>query len=319
MQNNLKNIKFSIVVPTYNEENDILATLKSLVTLDWPNYEILVIDDSTDRTPEIVRCFEMQGVRLIRPIEREGRCGARNLGILESCGEVVVILNADVRLPVDFLRRIALHYDQGADYVLVRSEVENIDDLFARYLESVGRVKYYDRNSQFLEWTEGFSCRRKIAIDAGLFPVGYAVPLCAGEDGVFGENLRKIGAKRHVDLEIICTHIAPATLSEYWRIRKGRGQGGPQVRRFLQGWSFGRIATRAALRIIRTALMTITLFPMLMVCFRYSKKSPYGLVDLLPFCWAWVIEQTSFSVGEWKSLFQIKKAEIHIKSCRAQT
>lgn len=302
-------MKFSIVVPTYNEENDIAATLDSLVALDWPDYEILVVDDSNDRTPEIVSSYANQGVRLIRPVKREGRCGARNLGILESSGEVVVILNADVHLPVDYLCRIAKHYEQGADYVLVRSEIENLGDLFARYVESVSLHDFYGENPRPMEWTEGFSCRRQIAINAGLFPTGYAVPLCAGEDGVFGDNLRKLGAKKIVDLCIVCTHIAPASLSEYWYIRKGRGQGSPQVRRFLQGWSFGQIAIRATLRVIRTAVMAITLLPMLWLCFRYAKKSPRGKVDILPFCWAWLVEQVAFSVGEWQSWLQIRRAE----------
>lgn len=302
-------MKFSIVIPTYNEENDIAATLDCLVALDWPNYEILVVDDSNDRTPEIVSNYANRGVSLIRPAKREGRCGARNLGILESSGQVVVILNADVHLPPDFLYRIAKHYEQGADYVLVRSKIENLGDLFARYVESVSLHDFYGENPKPMEWTEGFSCRRQIAINAGLFPTGYAVPLCAGEDGVFGDSLRKLGAKKIVDLGIVCTHIAPASLSEYWYIRKGRGQGSPQVRRFLQGWSFRQIGIRATLRVIRTTVMTITLIPMIWFCFRYAKKSPRGWVDILPFSWAWLIEQVAFSVGEWQSWLQIRRAE----------
>jgi glycosyltransferase involved in cell wall biosynthesis len=303
-------MKISIVVATYNEENDIAATLDSLVALQWPNFEIIVVDDSNDRTPDIVRSYENRGVRLIRPDKREGRCGARNLGIIESAGEVVVILNADVHLPVDFLSSIAEHYAQGADYVLVRSVIANPEDLFARYIESVGLYDYYGENQRPMEWTEGFSCRRSIAIDAELFPTGYAVPLCAGEDGVFGDNLHKLGAKKIIDLNIVCEHIAPASFSEYWYIRKGRGHGSPQVRRFLQGWSFGHITIRATLRILRTVMMMITLLPMLYVNYRYAKKSPGGLSDLFPFCWAWLVEQIAFSVGEWESLFQIRRAEM---------
>lgn len=302
-------MKFSIVVPTYNEENDIAATLNCLVALNWPDYEILVVDDSNDRTPEIVSSYTNQNVHLIRPAIREGRCGARNLGILESSGEVVVILNADVHLPPDFLSRIAKHYEQGADYVLVRSKVENLDDLFARYVESVSLNDFYGENPQPMEWTEGFSCRRQMAINVGLFPTGYAVPLCAGEDGVFGDNLRKIGAKKIVDLDIVCTHIAPASLSEYFYIRRGRGQGSPQVRRFIQGWSFAQIAIRATLRVIRNAVMAITLIPVLCLCFRYAKNSPRGWRDILPFCCAWLIEQFAFSIGEWQSWVRIRKAE----------
>lgn len=303
-------MKFSIVVPTYNEENDIAATLDCLVALQWHDFEIIVVDDSNDSTPDIVRSYSNKGVRLILPEKREGRCGARNLGILESNGEVIVILNADVRLPVDFLTSIAKHYEQGADYVLVRSVIANSDDLFARYVESVGLYDFYGENAKSMEWTEGFSCRRKIAVDAGLFPTGYAVPLCAGEDGVFGDSLRKLGAKKLIDLNIVCTHIAPASFSEYWYIRKGRGQGSPQVRRFLQGWSLGRIAARAVFRVLRTAIMIMTVLPMIYINYRYAKKSPKSLNDLLPFCFSWMIEQVAFSVGEWESLFQIRRAEI---------
>lgn len=302
-------MRFSIIVPTYNEEHDIGKTLDSLMLLDVAALEIIVVDDSTDSTPEIVRKYAGRGVKLIQPKVREGRCGARNLGIMAASGDVVVILNADTHLPVDFFRRIEPHYTSGADYVLVRSVVENMDDLFARYVESSGIALFYEQDPNLMEWTEGFSCRREIAIRAGLFPTGFAVSICAGEDGFFGENLRKQGARKKVDLNIVVTHIAPAPFHEYWAIRKGRGQGSPQVRRFLHKWGFFRICLRASLRIVKNSLMAITLFPMLLVCFRYARVSPRGRRDTLPFCWAWLIEQAAFSVGEWQSIIHIYQAE----------
>ena len=306
-------MRFSIVVPTYNEEKDISLTLESLVSLDWIDYEIIVVDDSTDNTPEIVRAFSSRGVRLIRPEKREGRCGARNTGIMESSGEIVVILNADVRLPSNFLILLSSHYEQGADYVLVRSMIENMEDLFARYVECVGLVRHYNGNPDCIEWTEGFSCRRQLAIDAGLFPTGFAVPICAGEDGFFGENLRRLGARKKVDLNIVCTHVAPALFSEYWYIRKGRGQGSPQIRRFVQKWSFSRIGFRALLRVFRTLVMVGGFFPMILTCHQIARKSPRGRADIIPFCWAWFIEQVAFHVGEWQSLRQIFIKERNLK------
>jgi glycosyltransferase involved in cell wall biosynthesis len=47
-------MKFSIIIPTYNEERGIGATLEALLSLDYPDREIIVVDDSSDRTPEIV-------------------------------------------------------------------------------------------------------------------------------------------------------------------------------------------------------------------------------------------------------------------------
>lgn len=302
-------MKFSIVVPTYNEERDIGATLDALLELDWPDVEILVVDDSTDSTPDIVCTYADRGVHLVRPKEPEGRCGARNLGILQSNGEVVVILNADVRLPSGFLNQLASHYVDGYDYVLVRSQVENIDDLFARYVECVGVVEHYRTDPSWMEWSEGFSCRRELAIRAGMFPVGFVVPICAGEDGYFGKNLRKLGARKKIDLNIVVRHVAPATLSEYWRIREGRGRGSPQIRRFLQRWSFTHMTAWATLRLVKTALWSGLMVPMLYLNYQAARESPRGMRDWLPFCYAWLIEQIAFHVGEWRSISQIYYAE----------
>jgi glycosyltransferase involved in cell wall biosynthesis len=298
-------LKFSIVIPTYNEEHDIGKTLDCLIALDYKNFEVLVIDDSTDSTPDIVSCYGKFGVELIRPETREGRCGARNIGILKATGDVVVILNADVHLPVDFLNRIHSHYMEGADYVLVRSDVKNLQDLFARYVNAVSIYDFYSENPQEMEWTEGFSCRRETAIAAGLFPSGFSIPLVAGEDKIFGENLKKIGARKIVDLSIVCQHIAPASLSEYWHIRKGRGEGAPQVRYFIQDWGVTIIFIWALLRLMKTIFLITLIFPTFFICYKYSRISSKKMRDLMPFCWAWIIEQISFNVGELQSLKKI--------------
>jgi len=301
-------MKFSIVVPTYNEQNDIAGTLDALVSLNYSNREIVVVDDSTDNTPSIVKNYEPYGVALIRPIIREGRCGARNIGILAAKGEVVVILNADVRLPPDFLDKILIHYQNGFDYVLVKSQVSNTDKLFARYVESVASAEE-SGDPSWMEWTEGFSCKRDIAIKAGLFPVGYPVPICAGEDGYFGTGLKSVGAKKAVDFSIVVPHIAPSKFLEYWDIRKGRGRGSPQIRRFLQKWPYSKIVIRASLRILRNIVLVATLFPVLFQLIRYSKYSNRGLLDVPLFGYAWAIEQIAFHVGEWQSILEIVKLE----------
>ena len=66
---------------------------------------------------------------------------------------------------------------------------------FARYVGAITDLDY-SSNPSWMEWTEGFSCRRELAIKAGLFPSGFPVPICAGEDGIFGTNLRNLGAKK---------------------------------------------------------------------------------------------------------------------------
>ncbi|MHB1300114.1 MAG: glycosyltransferase family 2 protein [Burkholderiales bacterium] len=302
-------MKFTIVVPTYNEEKDIAGTLGALLSIDYSDKEILVVDDSTDRTPEIVRMYAACGVRLIHP-GGGGRCEARNLGIQQAEGEILCILNADVRPRPDFLQRLAQHYEHGADYVLVGARISNTEYPFARYVGAMADAQYNEETDpDLMEWTEGFSCTKKVALEAGLFPEGYAVPICAGEDGFFGIALRKNGARKVVDFSIVVDHIAPSSFEDYWRIRRGRGAGSAQVHRFLDRWSYPRLILWNALKIIKTALYVGTVIPVFWICARAASHSPKGWQDIVLFAWAWLIEQVAFHVGEWKSTFEIMVRE----------
>lgn len=303
-------MRFSIIIPTYNEEHDIAGTLDSLVSLEHLDREIIVVDDSTDTTPQIVQRYADKGVRLIRPDNRDGRCGARNIGILESTGEVLVILNADVRLPHDFLDRIEEHYQAGYDYVLVKSEVSNMESFYARYIECGSRSYFYGNPKVKMEWTEGFSCRKKLAIRAGLFPAGFPVPICAGEDAVFADTLRALGARKKIDLSIVVTHVSPGAFGEYWYIRKGRGRGSPQVRRYLDQWPMSRIKVRATLRLLRSLGTIMMVLPLIYQSYRMAKSSPQGaLYDIFPFTWARAVEMVAFNIGEWEAIREIQLLE----------
>lgn len=77
LKNELSNdyyVPVSIIVPAYNEEVTIEATIRSLLALDYRLYEIIVVDDgSSDRTSETVqKIFGMQ--RIDRPIQRRIAC-----------------------------------------------------------------------------------------------------------------------------------------------------------------------------------------------------------------------------------------------------
>jgi len=53
--------KVSIIIPARNEEHNLHRLLRSLMTLDYPDYEIILVDDhSTDRTREIAESYKVQ-------------------------------------------------------------------------------------------------------------------------------------------------------------------------------------------------------------------------------------------------------------------
>lgn len=300
-------MKFSIVIPTYNEKEDIVGTLDSLVGLKWPDKEIIVVDDSTDETPDIVRRYADRGVRLIRPEKRGGRCEARNRGILESTGEVLVILNADVLLPPDFLDRLSKHYQSGADYVLVESKVLNMNELFPRYLEA--QHKWFYDGVDWIEWTEGFSCRRDAAIAIGMFPTGYPIPLVAGEDGIFGEKLRAGGYRKVIDRSIFVTHIAPATMEGYWPQRVGRTYATPLIWRYVEKRSMFVVFFRMIKALPGNLFATFLLIPIALSAFRFTKFSPKGKSDFFGFMWAAYVEHLAGFWGLWKAFKDLIRKE----------
>lgn len=88
-----KRPKVSVIVCAYNAANTLRACLESLGHLDYPDYEVLLIDDgSRDTTKEIAKDFP--GVRYLHA-EHQGLSAARNLGAREATGEVLAYTDAD--------------------------------------------------------------------------------------------------------------------------------------------------------------------------------------------------------------------------------
>ena len=90
--------KVSIVIPAYNEQENIAACLKSIFSSNYPekNIEVLVIDDgSNDKTKEIVKGFK--GVRLLEQ-NHLGKVEALNNGFRSASNEHVITIDADTVL-----------------------------------------------------------------------------------------------------------------------------------------------------------------------------------------------------------------------------
>jgi glycosyltransferase involved in cell wall biosynthesis len=90
--------RVTILIPTYNEEVALPATIASLAALDPPADELLLVDGgSTDATLALARAAGL--TCLVAP--RKGRGAQINHGVAHARGEVVCVLHADSLLPVD--------------------------------------------------------------------------------------------------------------------------------------------------------------------------------------------------------------------------
>jgi len=105
----------SVLIPAYCEEKVIAETLECATTIDYPNYEVVVVDDaSTDGTREAVRPFVESGrVRLISKQRNEGKAMAMNDALPCLRGEIVLIMDADAAPDPMILRWIIPHFESA--------------------------------------------------------------------------------------------------------------------------------------------------------------------------------------------------------------
>src|ERR1700724_768166 len=122
--------KVSIVVPARNEEEQIRETLVQLLTLDYSNYEIIVVNDrSTDRAGQIMDevAASSQAHSLLKVIHISelpsgwlGKTHAMWTAVQQASGDWLLFPHADVLLHHDSLRRAVAYAEaEGADHVVL--------------------------------------------------------------------------------------------------------------------------------------------------------------------------------------------------------
>ncbi|MEI6552941.1 MAG: glycosyltransferase family 2 protein [bacterium] len=100
-------MKVSIVIPAHNEEACIEKTLQKVLNQDYPDFEVIVVDNnSTDKTSELA---QKMGVKVLFE-KNKGTQWARERGRLSASGEIIANLDADCLPEKNWLRRGTQHF-----------------------------------------------------------------------------------------------------------------------------------------------------------------------------------------------------------------
>ncbi|PZS00815.1 MAG: hypothetical protein DLM67_00570 [Candidatus Nephthysia bennettiae] len=106
----------SVVIPAYNEERRLPATLERVLDYLRPRgdpFEVIVVDDgSSDETSAVARAAGSE-VRVVE-IPHTGKGGAVRAGVLASRGELVLVTDADLPTPIDDLRQLIVEVESGS-------------------------------------------------------------------------------------------------------------------------------------------------------------------------------------------------------------
>ena len=179
---NYENIRFSIIVATYNSEKTLADTFDSLLRQTYQNFEVILCDGvSTDNTMRIVESYRTRFGNRLRAVS-EPDCGlydAMNKGIERATGDIVGILNSDdFYTSNDVLERIVKAFVGNPLLEAVYGDVHyvNPDDLSrtVRYYSSRLFKPRYMRMG-FMPAHPSFYCLRSLYSTYGKFRIEYKV------------------------------------------------------------------------------------------------------------------------------------------------
>jgi biofilm PGA synthesis N-glycosyltransferase PgaC len=125
----------TVLIPAHNEAEVIADTLRAACRIDYPRFEVVVIDDgSSDDTARRVEAFLDTGrVRLVRKMLNEGKALALNDALPLAKGEVILTLDADASPDPMILRRLVPHFRSArVAAVTGNPRVRNFDTFLAR-------------------------------------------------------------------------------------------------------------------------------------------------------------------------------------------
>jgi biofilm PGA synthesis N-glycosyltransferase PgaC len=288
----------SVLIAAFNEELSIGRTLDALLALDYPAYEVIVIDDgSSDRTAEIVGEYTQRGpVRLLRKEVNEGKAMALNDALPICRGEIFLLIDADIQVAPDILLHMVPHFQSGrVAAVTGNPRVANRGSLL-KVLQAIefSSIISMQRRAQRI-WgrvmtVSGavFALRRSAILDVGPF-----LPSMATEDIDLTWRLQmRFWDVRYEPRAVVWMQVPP-NLRELWKQRRRWARGLAQVlkayRRVPTKWVWRRLwpVFYESIVSILWAYTFIFLTSYWLICLLFG-YSPYG-ASPIPNFWGMLI------------------------------
>lgn len=226
----------SILVPCYNEADNIRETIEVLMRQKYPHYEIIAINDgSKDNTLEILCELEQQcpQLRVVNLHTNQGKAVGLHTAAILANSEILVCIDGDALLAPEAIAWMARHFinNPGVGAVTGNPRIRNRSTLLGRiqvgeFSAIVGMIKRAQRTYGHIFTVSGvIAAFRKSA----LHDVGYWSNDMITEDIDISWKLQLAGWSILFEPNALCWVLMPETLHGLWQQRRRWAQGGTEV------------------------------------------------------------------------------------------
>src|SRR5580692_10403723 len=118
----------SIIVPTYQREKLLCETIGYLLAQDYPNRELLIVDQSSNHEPATARYLDSIAAQVrYFHLAQPNLPAARNFGIRQSRGEIIFFFDADLVIPPNTVSQLVPSYSNSDVWGLTGLVVSSSD------------------------------------------------------------------------------------------------------------------------------------------------------------------------------------------------
>jgi glycosyltransferase involved in cell wall biosynthesis len=222
-------MKCSVIIPTYNRMKYLKCALENLFQQDFPDYEIIVVDDgSSDGTSGYLEQLKKtKNLSVIHQTNR-GPAAARNAGIHAAKGEIIALTDDDCVVPRDWIRKlikvfekqdigfaggIAINKINGNFYSTMSQEITNH---VVRFCGSGGK------STSFLT-SNNIAYRSVVLQKANCFDTCFRRP--GGEERTLNHRILNLNIRGVLVPDLVIEHYHKMSLRGFFRQQRNYGRG----------------------------------------------------------------------------------------------
>lgn len=224
---------FSVIIPTYNRPQKLSECLSALSEMDYPNFEVVIVDDGSPiNLDEIISIWRQKLTINLLKQTNQGPSTARNLGVNHAKGKFLAFTDDDCIPAKNWLKQFAQQLEKtphalvggstvnGLTQNIYSSTSQMLVDYLYDYYNQVDNKK--NRQTSFFT-SNNFAVSKEVFIHIGGFSQKF--PLAAAEDREWCDRTLTLGYEMIYLPSALVYHYHDLTLTQFWRQHFNYGRG----------------------------------------------------------------------------------------------